>query len=515
MTCAAAAAARAAAGARLHSKAVAYFTDAAGGERQNATPVSLSRVNWMDHAPLALPPAPRRRPGRRGWQRRLAPAVALACLAGTARADWIVTREGHEIETRGAWRVEGSRVLFTSLGGTLQAISVAEVDLAWSEELSQERRDRWWRHVVYPAPVSRRLEPAPPEPERAASPPGGTRLERDEVAIATPSEPDVYLPVRRREGAADRLAASIRVGATSHDNLFEDDDDEAPTAMTTGQAEALLRWRLLREARHLAYLQATRTELEDLPATNGLRLGVRLDNRRHALDFSSRLLRGYKYQDLGDDGPEPVERRIFAGAYETRPVDNWSVEVAGELEEERLDTPERNADVFGFAAAVTYRGFDRITPELGVAWSERDAVRASRNYDEPALFFKLRLFPTERLAFELGGRQRERDYTIADAEASNTGRRDTKRDWSLGAHFLVLDDVVLSLLYEVEENDSSRDGQSYEAHRLGMSVGVSLDRDGRGGRDGVREQAMPMEAVPRAGEGEEEEEEEEDDDGGR
>ena len=55
--------------------------------------------------------------------------LAAVLTAPTVSADWLVTRDGGRVETKGEWRVEGRRVLFTLPNGTLSAMRVSEVDL--------------------------------------------------------------------------------------------------------------------------------------------------------------------------------------------------------------------------------------------------------------------------------------------------------------------------------------------------------------------------------------------------
>ena len=403
-------------------------------------------------------------------------AAALACLAGAALGDWLVTRDGHRIETEGPWRVEGARVLFHSLGGTLHSIELSEIDLEASRRLTETLRGQ--PRLVYPQPVIRRT--GEPRAERSRRVERWRRLQRDEVAIAAPSAPDVYVPVREPDG--DRFEASIRLGATSHDNFFQAADDEPPTEMATGEAAALLSWRLAPGSRHRVFLEAARTELEELPATDALRLGLRLGGRRNTFHLSSRLQRGFKVQDLDDEEPEEVERRTFFGDYQLRAGRDWRLELAGELQQERRTTPSRDADSVELAAALRYRGLDLFSPEVGILWAENDGARDSRDYEQRGLFVKLRFFPAHRLAFELRGRQREREYSVLDPEASNFGRRDTRRDWSLGAHVLLLEDVVLSLRYELVDNESSRDRRSFSGHRLGLGLRFTVGGS-RGGAD--------------------------------
>jgi hypothetical protein len=65
---------------------------------------------------------------------RRSTAASLALLAalstvGPASADWLVTRAGGRVETRGAWQVKGRLVVFHTPDGALSSLRLAEVDL--------------------------------------------------------------------------------------------------------------------------------------------------------------------------------------------------------------------------------------------------------------------------------------------------------------------------------------------------------------------------------------------------
>lgn len=60
---------------------------------------------------------------------RLTALLIALCTATAAPADWLVTRDGGRVETKGEWRVEGRRVLFTLPNGTLSAMRLSELDL--------------------------------------------------------------------------------------------------------------------------------------------------------------------------------------------------------------------------------------------------------------------------------------------------------------------------------------------------------------------------------------------------
>ncbi|MFN7942566.1 MAG: hypothetical protein U0X73_13310 [Thermoanaerobaculia bacterium] len=68
-------------------------------------------------------------------RRRFISTTLAVCAAGvllaatSASADWLVTKDGARVETRGAWKIDGNRVVFTLPNGTLSMLRLAEVDL--------------------------------------------------------------------------------------------------------------------------------------------------------------------------------------------------------------------------------------------------------------------------------------------------------------------------------------------------------------------------------------------------
>ncbi len=62
--------------------------------------------------------------------RLLCVAAVGALLAGApATADWLVTRAGARVETKGQWQVKGNQVVFTQPNGKLSSLRMADVDL--------------------------------------------------------------------------------------------------------------------------------------------------------------------------------------------------------------------------------------------------------------------------------------------------------------------------------------------------------------------------------------------------
>ena len=82
-------------------------------------------------------------------------AVALAATAGAARADWLVTRDGGRIETKGPWKVDGRRIVFTLPNGTLSSMRADVIDLDQSAAVTAKAAE-----AVQEASVAR------PEPKK-------------------------------------------------------------------------------------------------------------------------------------------------------------------------------------------------------------------------------------------------------------------------------------------------------------------------------------------------------------
>ena len=74
-------------------------------------------------------------------RQRMYAGLALAALlatVGPAGADWLVTREGGRVETKGTWKVKGKLVVFTTADGQLSSLRLADVDLDASRRVTEE-----------------------------------------------------------------------------------------------------------------------------------------------------------------------------------------------------------------------------------------------------------------------------------------------------------------------------------------------------------------------------------------
>jgi hypothetical protein len=89
-----------------------------------------------------------------------AAALAAALFAAPAAADWLVTRDGGRVETRGAWKTKGKLVVFTRADGQLSSLRLTDVDLAASERATAE--------AVAKAKEAAEVKPPPPPEKKEA-----------------------------------------------------------------------------------------------------------------------------------------------------------------------------------------------------------------------------------------------------------------------------------------------------------------------------------------------------------
>lgn len=79
---------------------------------------------------------------------------SLLTFASPAAADWLVTRDGGRVETKGAWQIKGKLVVFTQTDGSLSSLRLSDVDLEASRRFTED------------AKAEAVTEPAPPPPKK-------------------------------------------------------------------------------------------------------------------------------------------------------------------------------------------------------------------------------------------------------------------------------------------------------------------------------------------------------------
>lgn len=153
--------------------------------------------------------------------------LTLVLLLGApmaSQADWLVTRDGARVETRGPWRVEGRKVLFTLPNGTLSSLRLDQVDLDRSAVETERARSAALAPAEPAAPTRR--EPVlrltdrdlPPVPVDEAGMPTGERAPGSESQRAGGSGLEVANWERSETPAGDgvEIFGTVRnAGGTS------------------------------------------------------------------------------------------------------------------------------------------------------------------------------------------------------------------------------------------------------------------------------------------------------------
>ena len=151
-------------------------------------------------------------------------ALAACLLAAPLRpvgADWLVTREGGRVETRGAWETKGKLVVFRAADGTLSSLRLSEVDLDASRRATEQavRQRAEAQTVAVPRPVEKKASrvvltdkdfPRVPPP---AQPAGDSEAEGAQPAAEPATRPE-GLGVADWERARDEAEGHVVITGT-------------------------------------------------------------------------------------------------------------------------------------------------------------------------------------------------------------------------------------------------------------------------------------------------------------
>lgn len=155
-----------------------------------------------------------KRPGSAVRRRILvAVASALVLAGGAARADWLVTRDGAQLEIRGPWEVEGQMVIFTLADGTFSSLRLSAVDLEASQRLTE--------HEARAA--------TEPEPASKAGPRQATFVLTDadvgHIGGTSPASPDAPTGPEGEAGGEETEPAAAKLSVTGWRELLDEESN--------------------------------------------------------------------------------------------------------------------------------------------------------------------------------------------------------------------------------------------------------------------------------------------------
>lgn len=153
-----------------------------------------------------------------------------AAPAAPAMADWLVTREGARVETKGAWTVKGKLVVFHTATGKLSSLRVAEVDLDASRRATEDAVAAQAQAAAEPDKPATRKKPvrvitdkdfpqAAPAPEKqpeeeaapAAAPAAGPGVIVETWNQARHPEEDYVLINGTLQNSSSNMAADVKL----------------------------------------------------------------------------------------------------------------------------------------------------------------------------------------------------------------------------------------------------------------------------------------------------------------
>ncbi|HEV2845203.1 MAG TPA: FxLYD domain-containing protein, partial [Thermoanaerobaculia bacterium] len=111
--------------------------------------------------------------------------AVLLMAAAPAQADWLVTRDGGRVETKGIWKVKGKLVVFTQADGALSSLRLSEVDLEASRKATEDSKVKAEKPPA-PEPPKKKLAVLTDADFKKATPQGSTAPPKAEEGQAAP-----------------------------------------------------------------------------------------------------------------------------------------------------------------------------------------------------------------------------------------------------------------------------------------------------------------------------------------
>ena len=138
--------------------------------------------------------------------------LALLIAAAPSRADWLVTRDGGRVETKGPWKQKGKLVVFTKTDGALSSLRLTEVDLEASRKLTESSKVQAEKPPA-PEPPKKKLAVLTDADFKKATPRGSTVAAAPETGQEVPAGL-VSISSWKRADQGDGLA----IEGTLHNN---------------------------------------------------------------------------------------------------------------------------------------------------------------------------------------------------------------------------------------------------------------------------------------------------------
>ncbi len=126
---------------------------------------------------------------------------------------------------------------------------------------------------------------------------------------------------------------------------------------------------------------------------------------------------------------------------------------------------ERDNTFLSLGGALRYRGFGRLfSPELGAGFGNRDVAIDTEDLSERTLWLTVRSSPSSALSLRLRYRNRQREYSVEDAAASNFDREDRRHELALTTALSLRDNLRWTIYYTYQHATSTTASRNFDAH---------------------------------------------------
>ncbi|HVR70437.1 MAG TPA: hypothetical protein VMT87_06285, partial [Vicinamibacteria bacterium] len=231
-----------------------------------------------------------------------------------------------------------------------------------------------------------------------------------------------------------RIEAELRLNVLFFDNFFQAPEPLPDKSVLAGGTEAYVSSRPWKNRSLRAFGHASYVRYGGFGPSGGATAGVRSEDRRRPFELAAHYRSGRPSREVGDvlDRADSVG---LAAEYGRRVGGDIQLTALGDVGREWYDlAPSKRNHVFGLGGAVRYRGFgSAFSPEVGFRWSRRDVQDEAEDLAQRELFVRLRWVPARGAYLGLRYRRRHRDYAVDDPLARNSGRKDTRQQWTLSA----------------------------------------------------------------------------------
>ena len=263
-----------------------------------------------------------------------------------------------------------------------------------------------------------------------------------------------------------RLGVELRIGSIVAGNFFQAPDELPKEDVLAGTGETRLLFPL-GGSRSSGYAAFGGTLFDEFDPSLSFTAGARLHGGIQLLDGRVSYRTRSPRIEVGDSlGFADV--LIVEGSYRLRPVRAFHVEGLVGFDRQTYGiSSARDNRALELGGAIRYYGFGyEFSPEIGATFGGRDVETDQEDYDQRTLWLTLRSSLGSSLFLSVRYRHRLRDYTTADALASNFAREDVRQDVTVTVDVALSERWSVTGYFSFDDADSTKASRTFQTHYL-------------------------------------------------